>query len=164
VTTKFEEMRESVDQGISKWAEYRSQCIKDMNLLVRGFLTYCGIPHENVSFSPLDDADDKEAEERRKFGMVGAMHWGPDGFWHLGLVIKLHPFKSVLIELCVNNNKGKLFVKAGHDGKPRELDLANQSQCEEFYEGIVQNVKAFFGTRIDEALDKQPSTVRIGFL
>ena len=37
-------------------------------------------------------------------------------------------------------------------------------RCDEFYESIVEKVKQFFTTRLEETLDKQPSTVRIGFL
>jgi hypothetical protein len=159
VATKFEEMRESVSQAVKKWEEYHHQCIKDLHLLVQGFVAYSEIPRDKIYFLRVDE----DPEEGKKYGMVGAMHWGPDGFWHLGLAVELHPFKTILIELCVDNNKGKLFVKAGKDGRVRELDLANKDRCDEFYESIVEKVKQFFTTRLEETLDRQ-SPVKIGFL
>ena len=37
-----------------------------------------------------------------------------------------------------------MMVKRGKSDKPREVDLSDQKQCEEFYDSIAERVKQFF--------------------
>jgi|SRR5580698_7484809 hypothetical protein len=156
--TKFEEMGQAVDEAGRKWGEFQSGCWMDMGKLVEGFAKYCGIPRDRFYFLPMDE----DAEEKDGYTLPGAMHYANDGFWHLGLCLKLQAMKAVLIEICLTRAKEKVLVKTGANGRTQELDLTNATECEAFYERMVNDVKSFYTTRVQAVLDN-PSPVRIGF-
>jgi hypothetical protein len=155
--SKYLEMQKAVQDGMGMWEKYRERCYQHLAFLVKGFISYCQIPRENITFSPLN----KKAEEGTKYYLVGASHYAVDGFWHLGVCLNLG-LRTALIELCVSERNGKVFVKIGRDGKQREVDLADNTQCEDFYEGIIKIVKDFFTERLQEALETN-GTISIGF-
>lgn len=87
--------------------------------------------------------------------MVGGTHFNRDGYWHLGLVVRLfsapneYPHQLVLIELCLTEEDGRVMVKLGADGKPRELDLTSEVQCKQFYDEIADTVANYFNAKRD---------------
>jgi len=155
--SKFTEMGDAVASARKKWSDFRDRCWKDLDSIIKGFVEYCEIPREQVSFSPLDT----DPEEGVQYAFAGAVHYAEDGYWHLGLVITLIPFQPLLIELCVNDRDGKVAVKAGRDGKPRTINLQNPTERAAFYDEIVEDVKRYFTEEPD--FNDAPSMRKIGF-
>jgi hypothetical protein len=155
--SKYTDLCEAVGQARQTWYKFRDGCLKDTVALVEGFAKYCEIPRENIFFSPLD----KEPTERTNYMIPGAMHFGEDGFWHLGLGL-IFSGQRVLLEICVSQRKGKTIVKLGTDGQHRELDLTQEGQRNAFYDEIIGKLNNYFVAEALDALDGT-STKKIGF-
>lgn len=164
--SKFDEMCDAAIESRRMWSEFRNWAYRELVTLVNGFVAHCEIPSDNISFLPLD----KEPEERKKYAIPGATHYDKDGFWHLGLCLNLSRPKPgatvfqqlVLIEICVTRKEGKMTVRLGREGRPRELDLTNQNQRKDFYDEIVGQVKHVYEAATAEAIQNQ-TMVKIGF-
>src|SRR5215469_8805265 len=137
--TKFEELCDAVCNAQRHWAKFRDRSYRCLDLLSRGFAEYCQIPREGIQLIPLD----KEAEPNTRYSVVGATHLGKDGYWHLGVLLRILD-QRLLIEMCVTEMHGRQLVRAGKDGPSRELDFSKQSETNRFYDEIGDNIKTFF--------------------
>jgi hypothetical protein len=164
--SKFKEMCQARVQCTKRWGEYRERSYRNLATIAVGLRDYCEIPQACFSYSPLD----KEPEEGMRYAIVGAIHFdGADNYWHLGVVIALteapSPFMQsrALLEIALREQAGKVLVKLGRNGTPREIDLTSEKQCAEFYDIIVGVVKQYYERDPDGALDDGSSLSRIGF-
>jgi hypothetical protein len=52
-----------------------------------------------------------------------------------------YPLQYFKFALCVTDDPEEPSVKIGRDGKPLRINLSNQKHCDEFFQGIIDNVK-----------------------
>jgi hypothetical protein len=164
--TKFEEMCQARNQCAKAWAEYRNRSYANLIALVQGFSSRCQIPLDCLSFAPLD----KEIEPGAIYGPAGAIHFdNTDCYWRLGMILTLResphtfPQTRVLLELALKEQAGKTLVKRGKDDTPREIDLSNQTHCDELYDSIADRVKEFYSVG-PENLSDDTKLRKIGFI
>lgn len=151
-------MCDAVTVARKTWAEFEQRCYENIGRVANGFATYSGIPADRVEYQPLD----REPEQGSRYSVIGATHFdADDGYWHTGLCVPLLN-QPILIPICVTECGGTVTVKFGLDGKPRQLDLNNESQCNTFYDEIVENIKLFF-IRGTQSLGGTPTLKKIGF-
>jgi hypothetical protein len=164
--SKFDEMCKAFADARKSWFEYRDRSFANMAMLATGFINYCGFPQENVGYGTPDKND-----LRDKKPLPFAMEFNStDGYWHVDVYItvfeapNIYPYHVLRFRLCLRESGGKLLVKRGWDDKPREIDLKDKSQCDDFYAGVVERVKEIFGRRPqDLAEDQSKSRTLIGF-
>jgi hypothetical protein len=156
--SKFSEMRAAVDDGRRKWSEYQQACYQDIAEFVSGFVNYCQIPEENFALVPVN----KEPNLSIKYLIAGAAHYEADGYWHFGVVIKFFPLRSDLLEFGLTRTEGKVSVIVGREGKGRDLNLSKPNECDDFYQSIVDLVKGFYTTKLQQVLDNKVPA-RVGF-
>jgi hypothetical protein len=128
------------------------------SFLAHGFVGFCEIPDDLVSFSPVN----KEEEREKKYSPIEAMHIGDDGYLHCGLRIILFeapnvfPHQPIVIDLCLTELDEKIMVKVSGSDKPRQLHLNNEGECSSFYEHLVDGVKRYFSSapHFDSSLKK----------
>src|SRR5207248_11791401 len=149
--SRFDEMCDALRAARNDWTEFERRSFSNMGLLVDGFIKYCEIPKGHFEFRRLNE----EPKSGTLYSLPGAMHFGKDDYWHLGLIVTLFtapnelPQQRVLIELCLTEKGGKTVVRPGVDGLARQLDLRNQSECIDFYDEIVERVNQVFAARPD---------------
>lgn len=163
--SKFEEMCKTVADARKAWTEYRDRCFQHMASLAGGFVSYCEIPREHFHFLPVD----KEPEDNTQYFLPGAIHLDSDGYWHVGWSITLleapniFPYRRVLVRVGLTERDGKIMVKRGWDHESQELDIKDKSQCDDFYAGIVERVKEYFGRNPQDFAQDSPSKKTVGF-
>jgi hypothetical protein len=158
--TKYEEMREAAVTEVRKFHERQRRCLKCGIDLVNGFISYCGIPNEQLKLmrwnGPTHSTPFEEAEPGKKFTMAGAMQISEeDQYWRFGVHLVLNWSQSIYFALGVADRDGKTMVRLGDD-KPQPIDFSDQNQCKAFYDVIVEMVK-------DCYRDGKPSRKAIGF-
>ena len=105
--TKYEQMCVAVLGAVRGDAEYRDNCWKYMEKMVRGFLAYAEIPEDHVTLLKWNGNDDESSqfspsERGGAYTMAGATVLGADGFcWRLGLRIVLKPMAKVWFAFLV---------------------------------------------------------------
>jgi len=156
--SKYDEIRDAARLSRENHGHFRSRCISAMTILVHNFASYAGIPDENVRLVPLGG----EPKEGTAYPCHAAMRFGEDGYWHLGVWLIITTLDSVLLELCLTEREGKLFVKGGINGKPYQLDGFDTVLCNAFYDEIVEQVKRIY-TEDTLGSDEEPKVRRIGF-
>lgn len=134
--------------------------------LVQGFTAHCQIPPDCVSLAPVD----KEIEPGAIYGVAGAAHFDTsEGYWCLGLIVTLResattwPQSRILLEIDLREQAGKFLVRRGKGDNPREIDISDQKQREEFYDSIATRVKQFY-TPGPDVLPDDTTVRRIGFI
>jgi hypothetical protein len=164
--SKFEEMCAAFGKARRDGTEYQHRCFQNLSFLVQGFSKYCEIPPESIQVVPVD----QDAKKDTFYAIPGAAHFDPnDGFWHVGLVITLaerpntFPRLRALTKVSVRERDGKVVVKRGGDDRPRELNLGDQQQCNEFYDDIVEHVKEALGKRLQDVAVKPSDAQTLGF-
>jgi hypothetical protein len=160
LATKYEEMCEAARGAQSKEAEYRDRCWQYMGSLVSGFLRYCAIPQDRVTFLKWNGktgADSRFAapQDGGAYTMLGATVMDSDGFWRLGFHLNLG-LGSIAFAFWIAEQNGSPITKIAD--KTWKLDFSNQQECNEFYEEVVDRVKeAFDGSR-------KPKVKSVGFV
>jgi hypothetical protein len=169
--SKYEEMRDAADTARKNWSQNRDRCWGYISTLVNGLIAYCEIPEplDRITFLKWNEATGerrayREAEDGMRYTLPGATVFDrEDGYWHLGVCVTLSPpgtlpSQWVSFALCVTEHEGKPMVKIGIPGKPRQIDLNDPRQCNEFYESIVDNIKSSFSD------SRKSDSKRIGFV
>lgn len=146
MATKFEEMRAAARDSLNRKAEYQQRCFSHMQRLYRGFLKYCEIPENQVSFWRWNGLVGEEAEFTRlqknePNNVLTAMVLGEDGFWRLGLRINLMA-GAVFFPIWISERDGAAVTKIADE--TISIDLDNERQCAEFYDKVVDRVKETF--------------------
>jgi hypothetical protein len=154
--SKFEAMSQAVNDYRKRWIDYEQRCVQVAKGFVQGFSAYCEMPSDSVTFSPLD----REPKEGTRYSLRGAMHFGDDAWWHLGLILILTPGQRILLELCFNeDNKGMLF-RLGAKGNVEPLNLNDPLSLHQQFEELVSIVKKFYAAKPQ---DQSTSSRKIGF-
>jgi hypothetical protein len=153
--SKYTEVVDAVHASQTKWSDFRDRCWWNLSTLYREFVTYCEIPRDAIKLTPTD----KEPEENTTYALSGAVHFGEDGYWHLGILIILAP-QRILIEFCLTEKDGKLHVRAG-SGKGRPIDMTRAADRDAFYDEVVDDIKRYFADEPD--FHESQATKRIGF-
>lgn len=123
---------------------HRERCRQYMVSLVGGFLTYCQIPIPEVRYLRLDGETETFTEGNYPF--ADAMTFDDAGDCQLGMSIVLttrgtEPWVS--FGLFVSEKDEKVSAKLGAD-EAVPINLKNLSQCDEFYQSIVDRIKRSF--------------------
>jgi hypothetical protein len=141
--TKYEEMCDVAATVSTNWIEHRNRCMQRMASLITGMRSYCGIPNERINYlSWNEEMRLFTGPEEGNYAMPSAMTFDDVGDCRIGVSIMLMP-STVTFGLFVSENDGKVYVRLGPD-KAVLIDLSNPSQCNEFYDSIVDNVKRTF--------------------
>jgi len=162
LSTKYEEMCEAALEGVKRSSEYRENCWRYMETLVRGFISYAVIPEDRITLLKWNGFDDERSqfappENGGVYTMAGATVLGKDGFWRLGLRILLPPMSKVWFAFFVAEQEGRPVVKIGD--KTFKVNLESQESCIEVYDYIVKRVTNAF------AYPKKPNDDKaIGFV
>lgn len=162
--SKFDEMCSAYVSARNKGIAYRDRSFENLGRLVQGLVSYCEIPESHFCYLPLKETP----VEGRQYGLAGAIHFDDDGYWHLGLQLLLRDNESqfsqsrILVVLCLCEQDEKVMVKIGANGKERELDMNDESQCVVFYNDVVEIVKRWF-SQLRESMEKSGTLRTIGF-
>jgi hypothetical protein len=147
------------------WNAYRERSYNNLATLAQGFGKYCEIPSDCLSFVPLKEKFDRKA----KYTLVAATHFDfDDHYWHVGLLLILRESPNeitpdaILLEFAIRENGGKMLVKRGKEDTPREINLSDQEDCENFYASVAEGIKAFYGNPDGPSPDDRTPR-RIGF-
>ena len=143
-----------------EWLAHCERCRQYMVTLVGGFVTYCQIPHTGVVYLCWDQETQSYTEqEEGEHSFAGAMTFDDAGDCRLGICLILTPRGEqpwVSFGLLVSESNGIMSLRLERD-KAVRLDLENRSQCDEFYQNIVEKVKRSFTE------SEGPDTEPIGF-
>jgi hypothetical protein len=146
------------------WIEYKDRCWQHITTLSTGFVKYCDIPQGHFAFVPAKDSDPE-----KQYAPPDAIKFDSDGYWPLGWRITLYespntfPRQGVVVTLALRESEGsKVMVKRGWEQEPRELDLSNESQCQAFYDGVVERIREYFG-RNPQDVGSDARSSKIGF-
>lgn len=150
--SKYDELCQASREAERKGGEYRERCWRDMTAIVTGFVSYCGIPANRVTFLKSNGLRGEQRtfsapKDGERYGLVGATEYDKDDdFWNLGICIDLKP-PSVLpsrwisFAFFLTERNQKTVVKLGALGKPHEVETSNSAQCEAFYDEVVDTLK-----------------------
>jgi hypothetical protein len=155
--SRYEEMEEAVNSVRRKWTSNQQASYKAAGIIVKGFEQYCEFPQGHIFLMPLD----KKPKDGSKYNVIGAMHYGEDGFWHLGLGMNISAQRWVL-NLGITERNGKTVVKLLADGQPREVDLTNEAGRNDLYDFMARGIVKWFDSSALDELDGA-TTKQIGF-
>jgi hypothetical protein len=150
--SKYDELCQASREAERKGSEYRERCWRDMAAIVMGFVKYCGIPVERVTFLksnglPGDQRTFSAPDDGGRYTLIGATEYDKDDdFWNLGIYIDLRPPtilppRWISFAFFLTEREHKTVVKLGALGKAHELDTSNRTQCEAFYDEVVDTLK-----------------------
>ena len=149
MASKYEEMCDVATTARKEWLARRERCRQYMVSLVTGMLSYCGIPQDRVAYLRWNEQEESYAEpEKGKYLLPGAMSFDDSGDCRLGVCIILtppgtFPERWASFGLFVSEQDGKVLASVGPK-KPLPIDLKDSSQCNKFYDAIVNSVKQSF--------------------
>ena len=148
--SKYQEMCDAAAVALRTKNKSRPRCLENMAKLVNGFITYCEVPRGRVIFLRWNGAKGvaesryKATEGGQPFSLPHAMVLDEEnGYWNLGVRI-VFSSGMVFFVLCVSEYEGKPRFKTTVVGKPHQVDLDDPSQCNEFYDDIVESIKQSF--------------------
>jgi hypothetical protein len=105
-------------------------------------------------------SDPAYRESGEPHNMLAATVLDADGFWRLGLRINLNS-GAIFFAFWIAEQDGTVLTKIGD--KTYKIDFSNQQQCDDFYDEVVNRVKASFADRrkskpksIGFAVDPEP--------
>jgi hypothetical protein len=162
MASKYEEMRGVEETARKNWVAHRERCRQYMASLVVGMLRYCGIPDDRVRYLRWNEEEGHYSEpEQGQYLLPGAMVFDDAGDCRLGVCIVFtprgtFPERWASFGLFVSEQGGKVLAQLGPD-KPVPIDLKNQDECNEFYDGIVNRIKQSFTE------PQKPGAESIGF-
>ena len=148
--SRYGELYETALSGQKYWSEYRDRSFRNLHSIVRALVAYCEIPGDKITYLLSNNAKGearryRESEDGQMYSIPGAARFDTDdGHWHLGVSVTLTPSGTfperwVGFVLCITeNDEGKLMVKIGPNGKPRQIDLTNPAQSESLCDDIFQ--------------------------
>lgn len=143
MASKYEEMCDAAATARKNWMEHRDRCRQHMASLVAGMRSYCGIPNDGLNYLRWNEEMRLfTGPEKGMYSIVGAMTFDDVGDCRIGISIELPP-SVVAFGLFVSEKDGNVNVKLGPN-KAVPIDLNNASQCNEFYDSIVDNIKRTF--------------------
>ena len=161
--TKYKDLTDAMEQANRTKRARRAQAGQDLAKFIEGFRSYCGIPVTHIEALEWNAGTEsyKESVDQRAHPVWSLLD-DPDeqGFWHLGVRINLTTVGEwVSFHIgCALQEDGELpLFKLGLSGAPREIDLSDTAQCDEFYKEIFHKLR-------DVILDPKPQTARpLGF-
>lgn len=143
MASKYEEMCDVAETARKNWNIHRDHCRQHMASLIAGMRSYCGIPDERINYLRWNEEMRVfTGPEKGNYTLPGAMTFDDVGDCRIGISIMLTP-SAVAFGLFVSEKDGKVNVKLGPN-KAIPIDLNNPSQCNEFYDSIVDNIKRTF--------------------
>lgn len=160
--SKFEEMCSTFAKARQDWIEYRDRCVPIYAKFVQGFVKYCEIPPDLISFLNPTDTEKKIEPEPLPLAMQFRQE---DNYWTVGLRITLYegpnvlPYQNIWTEIWVREKDGKTIFKLSEKGKPHEIDLTKEDQCRPLYDEIVQRVNNFFSESMKRAMQKEDASI-----
>jgi len=159
--SKYEEMWQAAITQQRNFHQQRLRCSQHAVKLINGFQAYCGMPSHNVKLlrwtgDQTAPVPYEEADPGKTYTITGAMQFNEeDGYWHFGVHLDLTQMQWITFGMAISDADGKSLVKFS-GAKPRQIDLNDHSQCNAFYESIVEFVKECYR-------DAKPGANRIGF-
>jgi hypothetical protein len=163
--SKYEDMVGAAAAAQTNWSQHRDRCLGYVKFFVNGLMAYAEIPPDQITFlrwngATGNDRKYTEVEEGDKYTAMGATALDEaDGYWHLGIRISLVHSAALLprwvfFVLCAAEEDKKPMVKIGVDGKPIQIDLNDPTQCNAFYDTIVEGIKQCFSDPTDSNAEK----------
>jgi hypothetical protein len=148
LVTKFEEMCKAFTDARTYWFAYRDRSSANLAILASEFLKYCDLPRGNVRYG----TPGKELEGDMPIPAV--VEFDPNtGYWQVNIYVTLYeapniyPHHQTRFRLALCESDNKTLVKLGWEKKPREIDVTDKGQRDEFYADIVVHFKQFFDRR-----------------
>jgi hypothetical protein len=162
--SKFDEMCKAFADARNGWIQYRDRCWQHISTLSTGFVKYCDIPKGHFAFVPA-----KGAEPEKEYTPLDAIQFDSDAYWHLGWRITLcespntFPYQSVVVRLALRESgAGRVMVKRAWEQEAHEIDLKNESECQTFYDSVIQRIKEYFA-RNPQDIGINSRSSKIGF-
>lgn len=152
--SKFNQLVGAYQESAQRTIAYKDLCRRFASILVDRFVKHFEVPRERIDFLPLD----KHPEQGKTYTLVGAMHWDDDGFWHLGIVLKLtdlgaFPAENVLIRICIKGVNGRFVVRMGKEGFPEmEVDPHTFDGLDIFFEHMLHRLIDEYDQSLNEHL------------
>jgi hypothetical protein len=146
--TKFEEMCKAFADARKYWFAYRDRSYANITTLVAEFLKYSGLPRENVRYG----TPGKKLDGDRPIPAVVEFN-SDTGYWEVDVYVTLYeapniyPHHEIRFKLSLCESGDKVLAKLGWEEKPRQIDVANQSQRDDLYSCIVDHIREFFERR-----------------
>ena len=83
--TPYEQLCQALRSANTDYSAYREQSFNFGLKFAAGLKAFLRAPEGSLRFVPLDKNDD----DKTGYTVMGAMHIGDDGFWHLGTILHL---------------------------------------------------------------------------
>lgn len=163
--SKFIELCETFKDSRDEYIVYRDTCYNFMGTLVHKLIDSWQCPEEAITWIPVD----KDIEPNTRYSIPGAMTLDEDAWWHLGLVITLYvkpnvfPQEKLLLDICLKKDEDGFILKVAGPDNEFSVHEGNDEECEAFYESVYDIIKGNYKKGLNDFLDGEIKTRKIGF-
>ena len=161
--TPYQQLCQALGSANSDYSAYREQSFNFALKLAAGLKAHLQAPEGTLRYVPLDKDDDGSTG----YTVMGAMHIGEDGFWHLGVILRLEAtgYRGHEIKLHLRfmrqGDAFKIIPFTDHD--EFVVQPATEESFRPVYLCIVQAIDNYFRSGLTRQLEKSGSMRSIGF-
>ena len=142
MTSRYQELCESLEAARGRYAAYRSECFFFAGTLSRGLMDYAAWPRELVSYEPTGGGSAGEPTDR----IEDAIHLDDDGFWVFGLRLSLEVPKgrdSILLKVRLKKLETRYIVSL-FGVEDFEVAAPTPEALQPIYESVLNAVKRHY--------------------
>ena len=162
--TPYQQLCQALNSANADYSTYREQSFNFALMLAGGFKNFLGAPDGTLRYVPLNKEDDNSTG----YTVMGAMHMGEDGFWHLGAVLRLEAsgYRPHEVKLQFRfKRQGEAFKVLpfdDHDGFLVQSEVPDAFLP--VYLCIQQAIDKYFRSGLTSQLERSLPMRTIGFL
>jgi hypothetical protein len=163
--SKYDDLCQAYANSRKAYVDYRNACFGFAQELLEGLFSFLQVPEGRIRIVPVSREPDPEAV----YTLSSAMHLDEDTYWHVGVVVDLmdaagaFPPQAVLIKLLLKRHDGVFFVRLGQDGDDMKVREGQPQDMALVMEHIFGAVKESYDQGLQQFLDQDESTRKIGF-
>lgn len=146
--SQYERMVQAAEEGRENWIRRRDSSTRFICQLLFRFREACQIPEEQLQILPWNDEVGRfRGEAKPLTAVLSSTHYDAENDnWQAGVVVYFDPPTRIprqyaTLVLFVTEHDCKFTVQIGEPGKPQPIDLNIQTQAEQFFNTLVEDIK-----------------------
>jgi hypothetical protein len=142
MTSRYQELCESLEAARGRYAAYRSECFFFAGTLSRGLMDFAGWPRELVSYEATTGGNAGQPTDR----IEDAIHLDDGGFWVFGLRLSLEVPKgrdSILLTVRFKKIETRYIVSL-FGVEDFEVAAPTPEALQPLYESVLNAIKRYY--------------------
>ena len=161
--TPYAQLCQALSTANADYSAYREQSFNFALKFAIGLKAFLGAPDHSLRYVPLEKNDD----ENKGYSVMGAMHMGDDGFWHLGAILRLessgYPSHEIKLHIRFKRQDDAFKVVPFSDHDEFLVQPDQEDSFRPVFLCIVQAIDNHFRSGLNRQLEKSGPMRSIGF-